>query len=295
MKKLIKVKLNSFFPKYMSKRDYRKVFKKRLRLNSPVEFSEKVQWVKLNVLPQSVLVGELSDKVGVRRYLDENGVNFLKTPVIGIYDKVDEINWEELPNQFVAKKSNAAGYNIIVTDKKNIDRKKFFEKMKQFEKWDFGKRSQQKHYSKGLKKIIIEPFIHIDNEYKFFVFSGKVYMCEIIRRTFDELNSKGFQIGVGEITKSYVDKSGNEIFPEIEKNKRSVSLPSEYKEMCLYAEKLADKFPFVRVDFYIVNHEVLLSELTFTPTNGLNWQFTEEYQGILGEKFNLDNVDNYFK
>ncbi|MBO0440380.1 ATP-grasp fold amidoligase family protein [Candidatus Enterococcus ikei] len=295
MKELIKVRLNSFFPEYMSKRDYLKHFKKRLRLDSPIEFSEKVQWVKLKVLPKSELIGKISDKVGVREYLDEKGLNFLKTPVIGIYDKVDEIKWDELPNQFVAKKSNASGYNIVVTSKKNIQKKVFFKKMKQFLKWDFGKRSQQKHYSKGLNKIIIEPFMEMENEYKFFVFSGKIHMCEITQRIFEGIEKNGFHIGAGEFTKSYVDNNGNEIFPVTKKNERLIQLPFEYKEMCKYAEHLADAFPFVRVDFYIVNNQILLSELTFTPTNGLNWIFTDEYQKLLGDKFDLSHIENYFE
>ena len=45
-------------------------------------------------------------------------------PIIKIYNDVEEINSEELPDKFVLKCNHACGYNILYTDKYNFDKKK---------------------------------------------------------------------------------------------------------------------------------------------------------------------------
>ena len=47
------------------------------------------------------------------------------------------------------------------------------------------------------------------------------------------------------------------------------------------ASKLAEPFPEVRVDFYIVNDKPVIGELTFTTGYGY---FTDEYYELLGSK-----------
>jgi len=45
--------------------------------------------------------------------------------------------------------------------------------------------------------------------------------------------------------------------------------PDRFEEMIAIAEKLAQKFVFVRVDLYNVNTKIYFSELTFSPASGM--------------------------
>ena len=53
------------------------------------------------------------------------------------------------------------------------------------------------------------------------------------------------------------------------------------------AEKLAEDFVFVRVDLYDVNSKIYFGELTFTPTGGLDSDYSRKIDEYLGEKIKL--------
>ena len=49
-----------------------------------------------------------------------------------------------------------------------------------------------------------------------------------------------------------------------------ITKPEGIADVFRYAEILAEPFPFVRVDFYLINGQVIFGELTFTPSAGLD-------------------------
>ena len=44
--------------------------------------------------------------------------------------------------------------------------------------------------------------------------------------------------------------------------------PKNWDLMIEYSKKLSEEFKYVRVDFYEINGEIYLGELTFTPNSG---------------------------
>ena len=58
----------------------------------------------------------------------------------------------------------------------------------------------------------------------------------------------------------------------------------EYDKMVVLAEKLAQPFDFVRVDFFCVEHKIYFGELTFSPGAGMRMFKPYEYNLILGDK-----------
>ena len=95
---------------------------KKLDLDNPKSFNEKIQWLKLYY--RNPLMTKCADKIGVRDYIREKiGEEYL-VPIIGIYKTPDEIDFETLPNRFVMKVNWGSGQNIIVTDKSKLDVKK---------------------------------------------------------------------------------------------------------------------------------------------------------------------------
>ena len=61
--------------------------------------------------------------------------------------------------------------------------------------------------------------------------------------------------------------------------------------MLSLSERLAKDIPFLRTDFYIVDHKIYFSELTFFPASGLDRFVPEEWDGILGSWLVLPNSD----
>lgn len=273
------------------KRNYKKKFGVEPNLKNPKSFSEKLQWLKLYYAKdkEAVLAG---DKLGLHRYLDKKGLGALKTPIIKSYNHVNEINWEELPNKFVAKKSNACGFNLMITDKSQMSEKVFKRKMNIWMKTPYGYLSGEPHYEKMQPKIVVERFVeHIGEDYKIFCINGKPEMLQVSYWVKgDEKNKAGHDDVIAVLT----DFSGKVIgFKNEESRKKSsfllgeiIDLPDEMEEMLKYAKVLSEDFPLVRVDFYFDGNKLVLGELTLTPSNGLS-AYTKEIQEKLGKKIRL--------
>jgi hypothetical protein len=83
---------------------------KSLDLENPKTFSQKLQWLKLHDRQSEYI--KMVDKYEVRKYIkDTIGEEYL-IPLIGVYSNFDEINFDELPNQFV----NHRGRFFLITD-----------------------------------------------------------------------------------------------------------------------------------------------------------------------------------
>jgi hypothetical protein len=63
----------------------------------------------------------LADKYLVREWVKERiGEEYL-IPLLGVYDKFDDIDFDKLPNQFVIKCNHGSGMNIIVKNKAELN------------------------------------------------------------------------------------------------------------------------------------------------------------------------------
>lgn len=67
-------------------------------------YTEKMQYAKVHL--NTPLKTKLSDKYAVREWVEDKiGLEYLM-PLLGVWDKPNEINFDELPNQFVLKLNN---------------------------------------------------------------------------------------------------------------------------------------------------------------------------------------------
>ncbi|HBL8822676.1 TPA: hypothetical protein LTW40_003387, partial [Enterobacter hormaechei] len=57
------------------------------------------------------------------------------------------------------------------------------------------------------------------------------------------------------------------------------------------AELLAKPFPFVRVDFYLVDSKIFFGELTFHPTSGFGRFYPSYYDFKYGSKLKLPRLN----
>ena len=91
---------------------------KKLNLNNPKTFNEKLQWLKL--YDRKKIYTSMVDKYEAKRYVANIIGEEYIIPTLGVYDNFDEINFEKLPNQFVIKCTHDSGGLVICKDKENL-------------------------------------------------------------------------------------------------------------------------------------------------------------------------------
>lgn len=278
----IKKTLTRISPELATKIIYRVSMGRKLNLEEPDDFNQKIMWLKLNTYYNNPLVTQCADKYAVREYIKEHGCSEILNGLIDVYDSVDEIEWDNLPNQFAIKCNHGCGLNIICADKSTADKEKILNTLKEWIKTDYYLGNAEVNYKFVSKKIICEPFLntkngHLPNDYKIYCFDGKpqcVLVCYErdveLKLLFLDLDWNPTNIGKEGI-------NDGEVIPK----------PQSFEKMIEYSKILSKGLPFVRMDFYDVDGEVVFGEMTFTPAGGLATYYSEEGLKYLGDLIKL--------
>ncbi|MEK4158202.1 ATP-grasp fold amidoligase family protein [Paenibacillus sp. FSL R10-2779] len=278
--------LNFVPDKLMIKVQYKIKTGKKLDLEKPKRYTEKLQWYK--IFYRDPIMAQCADKYSVREYVKSKGLSDILNVMYRVYDDVSEIDLNELPNEFVLKTTNGGGGNnvILCRDKRTFDDK---ENKRLLTSWLQPKKKnggREWVYYNSKVKIIAERLLPLDEnndlpDYKFFCFYGKVY-CLYTMIDYTENHSNG-KLG-------FYDSNFNKLpyrrmdFMPIDKY---LEIPKNFKRMIEIAELLSKDFPHVRVDLYNINGEIIFGELTFFNASGYTKFEPDEFDFILGEQFNL--------
>ena len=92
---------------------------KKLDLKNPKTYNEKLQWLKL--YDRNPLYTKMVDKITAKDYVAEIIGDDIIIKTIAVYNNVDEIDWEKLPNQFVIKCTHDSGGIVICKDKSKLN------------------------------------------------------------------------------------------------------------------------------------------------------------------------------
>lgn len=260
---------------------FRKYMGTKLNLSNPKTFNEKLQWLKLYDRKPEYTV--MADKEAVKEYIaKELGEEFI-IPTIGLYDSVDDIPFDELPQKFVIKCTHDSG-SIFICDKNagidiNFIKNELSQKLQTNHFWY----SREWVYKDIRPRIIIEDFLPDENgnspvDYKFFCFDGKM---EVFKIDYDRFGNH--------ISNYYTKDSDYLNFHEkkfLSNPRIKPHLPSNFIKMISIAEKLSEGISFLRVDLYCVGEKIYFGELTFYPHSGL-MQYTDDGDFILGKLLKL--------
>ncbi len=253
---------------------YRGETGKTLKLNNPKTFNEKLQWLKLyDRKPEySIYV----DKYEVRSYIERTiGKEYL-IPLIGLYNKVDEIKWDKLPQRFVIKCTHGSGTNIICTDKDKLDLEEAKKKLRKWMKKNWYWSGREWPYKNVKPRIICEEFISENDDppmdYKVLCFNGKAKLIEV-----------------------HINRFGNhkQDFYTIDWNKTNISQkksissivldkPLVLDKMIELSEMLARDKYHVRIDWYVIFNKLYFGEITFYDGSGLCPFDSEDDDLLLG-------------
>lgn len=270
----------------MSKFYFRVVLKKKLHLNNPQTFNEKLQWLKLYYFPFDETVVKCADKYAVRKYVKSKGYEDLLVPLVGYWKHATEIDWNLLPEKFVLKCNHGCAYNILCDDKKTFDKKETIKKLEHWLKEDFGSFNIELHYSKiKLHLILCEEYLgDCITDYKFFCFNGEPKFIYVSN---DLVHDRNAQIGF-----FYLDGKKMPLKRDDYKDIEDVELPPFFNEMYEVSKKLCKQFPFVRVDFFVANGRYYFAELTFTPSACMMPFNPDEYDYEWGKLLDITSVEN---
>lgn len=284
--------INAAYGRYNSMPDeeyLKKVFRtrmgKELDLEHPSTFNEKLQWLKLHDrLPQYTM---MVDKYLVRNYIREQlGEEYL-IPLLGVWDSPEEIDFAALPDQFVLKCNHNSGLGMcICKDKSNLDIGKVKKELHRGLAQDYYLTGREWPYKNVPRKIICEKFM-TDNgdelaDYKIHNFNGVPKLILVCR---DRFQKQG-------LTEDFYSDTWEHLKvkrPEHPNAKHDIPKPEELEEMLRLSKTLSKNIPFVRTDFYIIDHKVYFGEITFYPASGFSKFEPEEWDEILGGWIALPN------
>lgn len=273
--------------KTMLKLQYRIKTGRKLNLKNPQRYTEKLQWYKLYY--RDPLMIQCVDKFDVREYVRSKGLENILNECYGMYDKVEDIEFDSLPDKFVLKDTLGGGGTsiIICRDKDLLD---FEAAKKQMQSWidtpsiPSGGREWQ-YYNGQKHRIIIEKYLRCKcddlPDYKFFCFQGEVYcLYTMIDYTDNHENGK-----MGFYDRDFNKMSYRRLDFKPITNK--LYKPDNFDLMLKYAMKLSEDFPHVRVDFYNIDGNIIFGEMTFFNASGYVKFEPDTFDYILGKEFNL--------
>lgn len=268
------------YPKVLAKM-YKKRTGRKLNLLSPTTYTEKMQYAKLN--QSNELKTRLTDKYLVREWVKETiGEDYL-IPLLGVWDRFNDIDFSLLPEKFVLKANHGSGWNVVVKDKNTFD--KDIAKIK-FDNWierNYTFSSSLEMQYKDIKpKIIAEKYMESSRgeleDYKFLCFNGEVKYCWVDVGRFSQHRRNVYDL-------NWNLQKWNQ-GPYINTN-YEVPKPKNFDKMVSLVEKLCKGFSHVRVDLYHVNGKIYFGEMTFTNGSGFELIKPEKYNIMLGEMWEL--------
>ena len=251
--------------------------------SAPAAFNEKLQWLKLHDRRPEYTV--MVDKYRVRDYISEKiGPQYL-IPLLGVWSDPDEIDFDALPDKFVLKCNHNSGRGMcICRDKSTLDIKKAKANLRRGLRQDYYLTGREWPYRDVPRRIIAERFMKSDagglTDYKVHCFNGEPRLILVCR---DRFTATGLTEDFFSPTWEHLDLRR----PTHPNSSAEIEKPAELAEMLSLARKLSEGVPFLRVDFYIVEHRLYFSELTFYPASGFEKFVPEEWDGILGSWLEL--------
>ena len=262
---------------------YRASMGGELDLDTPSTFNEKLQWLKLYDRKPEYTV--MVDKYRVRDYIaDTIGSEYL-IPLVGVWDSADEIDFDALPNQFAMKCNHNSGLGMcICKDKSKLDVVQVKKELRKGLQEDYYLTGREWPYKDVPRKIIAEQFMKSDagglTDYKLHCFNGEPKLILVCKDRFTETG----------LTEDFFSENWEHLDirrPKHPNASQPIPQPEELPQMLELARKLSKDIPFLRVDFYIIEHKIYFSELTFFPASGFEKFVPEKWDETLGSWLTL--------
>ena len=243
----------------------------------PKTFNEHVLYRKIFADESGLAV--YTDKYTVRDYVRGRVGEEYLVKNYGVWSGVEEINFQELPDSFMLKATHGSGWNVVVKDKDQADWSAIKNKLRSALKSNYYYKSRERNYRDICPRIICEELLTPNDpkgliDFKLFCFEGAPQFVSVAYIV-DGHSHFGLYTSNGEkivIQSRYLPIDG-------------INIKEKLAELVPVAQKLAEPFPFVRVDFYLCDNRTYFSELTFHSGGGIRPIEPHEVDVMLGSFF----------
>jgi len=252
---------------------------------NPRDINEKIQW--LLCYGDTSGWGDLADKYRVRTFVESKGLGDILVPLLGVWEKAEEIDFDSLPQKFVIKCNHDSGSCHVVDKSKGFAEEAIRKDLAEHLKVKYGYRHGEMYYNDIRPCIVAEEMLEPEGQdftsslvdYKVWSFDGKPYsVWACYNRTQD-----GTYVNVYDLDWNVHPE--HSVFTEHYKDgKGRVPRPDCLDEMLEAASVLSKGFPEVRVDFYVVKGKLYFGEMTFATLEGKIDFYTQEYLEELGRQ-----------
>lgn len=255
----------------------------KMNLDNPQTLNEKLNWYKLYY--RNDLMPTCADKYLVKDYIRSKGLGHILVKDYGVYDSIEDIELDKLPDQFIAKVTGDSGGVLVCKDKS-----KFIEKAKiKFAnlKKDYSSSNKEWHYHFIDNKIIIEDLIktedgHSPKDYKIFCFNGEPKFLFVASERDVDVKFDFFDLDWNHINVKQGHLNA----------KNKIEKPKKFEEMLEICRVLSKDFPHVRVDLYYENDTIYFGELTFFHFSGMTPFHPKKFDYEFGKYFDITNIKN---
>lgn len=278
----------TYYPASLVKIRYFFRFGRFPNLKNPQDLNEKILWLKL--YSDTSEWSKLADKYGVREYISNIGLSNILVPLLGVWDKADDINFDKLPNELIFKGSH--DHTLVVNDLKVWDMDKLRSKLQSWlNEKNVDALSGEPHYRHIKQRIVAERLLPIPSgqesivDYKFWCINGSVkfiWTCS---------NRVGDHTDVMTYDTNWQMHPEYSIFTSNYRKGVGLPRPDNLDEMIAVAEKLSEKFPILRVDLYSIEEKTYFGEMTFTSLGGMMDFYTQEFLNLLGNEADISMVE----
>ena len=234
-------------------------------LKDPKTYNEKLQWLKLyNRQPEYI---QMVDKVEAKKYAAKIIGEEHIIPTLAVYDRVEDIDFDALPNQFVLKCTHDSGGIVICPDKSKLNKDAAIKKLTSGLKQNYYYQNREWPYKNVRPRIIAEQYMTDDGkgelkDYKFFCFDGEPKVMFVASDRFNKLEETKFDFFDMDFKHLPFINGHPNATKEIVK-------PVGYDEMKQLAASLSQNIPHVRVDLYNIQGKIYFGEMTFFHWSGM--------------------------
>lgn len=260
---------------------YRVSLGKPLNLSNPTTFNEKMQWLKLYYHDPDFTV--MVDKYAVKDYVKSKIGEEYVIPSLGVYDSYEDIDFNELPDQFVLKCTHDSGGIAICKDKSCFNYAKAREKLTRSLSRNYYYLGREWPYKNVRPRILVEKYMENKNRsnldvYKILTFNGIPKIIQTIQNDKTPVESI-----------DYFDCSWNKLDmrQDYPNSHDPLNKPACLDQMLQLAEELSKGTPFLRVDLYEIDGKVYFSEFTFYSDCGFAPFTPSDWDATLGSWIQL--------
>jgi len=276
--KLYEIKVENYYRK-LDKSQYKDELLKWLKMlgiscdiDNPKTFNEKIHYLKLN--DNTKLKEQLSDKYAVREWISEKIGDEYLVPLVGVWERAEDIDFDKLPSAFCLKANHGSNMNLIVKDKSKLDVNAAKKTADEWMHCNFGWEGFELQYVNIPRKIIAEKYIEqMDGN----LLDYKVHCFHGVPRLIHVIGDRNPKMHTGKEAFYDTDWTRNDLmYHTYDQYENDIPKPGCYDEMIKIATTLSEGFKYVRVDLYEIDGKIMFGEMTFTPTNGIGlWESME--------------------